>query len=554
MLKRLCINNYVLIDRLDIELGSGFSVITGETGAGKSIILGAMGLLMGQRAEARIIKTGEKKCSVEATFDIKGLALQQIFEDNDIDYDESECIIRREVTSAGKSRAFINDTPVPLALLKSVSAMVIDIHSQHQNLLMGREHFLINVLDDIARNEDILTAYKEEYSHWTATCRRLRELKEKQVRDAANRDFIEFQCHQIEEANLKDDEQEELERESEILGHAEDIKQHLYDALGVFADGENNLVERLRQAVQSLNGISGYFEEAAALAERLESARIELDDISAELQRSADQVEFDPNRLALVDERLSTIYDLQKKHGVDSVAELNALKERLRRQLEDIENADDLISEAETDVAKSYRKVEDLGRQLSDKRAAAARSAAESIKATLATLGMPGAVIVFEISRRDVPDAMGYDAVKFLFSGNKNVAPNDVSQTASGGEIARLMLALKAYVSQCRNLPTIIFDEIDTGVSGTMAEKMAQVMLRMGENCQVICITHLPQIAALGADHYRVFKQEDATGTRSDIVRLSREERIREIANMLSGEVMTDAAINNAKSLLGIEE
>lgn len=553
MLKNLLITNYALIEKLDIDFSTGFSVITGETGAGKSIILGALGLLMGQRADAKAIKAGEKKCSVEATFDVHELHLEQFFADYDIDFDGRECIIRREVVATGKSRAFINDTPVQLAVLKEISAAVIDIHSQHQNLLMGHEHFLIDVLDTVAGNDALQAEYLKNFTQWHDACTTLEQLMAQQAQDQASLDFLQFQFNQLEEANLQDGEQETLEAESEMLSHAEEIKMGLYEAAGILSDEGRNTIGLLKQASQALSGVAGVFNKAESLYERIDSTRIELEDIASELERLQEQVEFDPARQTFVDDRLATIYELQKKHHVDSIKALLEVKENIDRQLNNIENSDEVIRETEKRIATYFESMQKCGKQLTANRQKAAAKTTDNLRQTLVFLGMPNVSMHFEIKPRTAPDTTGFDAVTFLFSANKNVPEQDVTQIASGGEIARLMLALKTFLSKSRNLPTIIFDEIDTGVSGTIAEKMAQVMQEMAKSCQVICITHLPQIAALGSQHYRVYKSETTKETTSHIVRLNTEERIEEIANMLSGAQMTEAAINNAKSLLGLD-
>lgn len=550
MLRNLHISHYALIDELDIDWQGGFSVITGETGAGKSILLGALGLLLGQRADARSIQAGAAKCVVEGRFDLQGLALQAFFEEADIDFDGSECIVRREVTSAGKSRAFINDTPVPLARLKELSPHIIDIHSQHQNLLMGNELFLLQAIDTVAGNAGVRTAYGEAYRAFTETSRQLADLRERAAQEQADADFVRFRLQQLDEARLQDGEQEELEQESDTLSHAEEIKQALYHAEGLLAGEETSLLSALRQAAQSLSGVSHVFSDAGALEERIDSVRIELEDVDAELQRALDKVEFDPERLNYVDERLSTIYDLQKKHSVSSVAELLAIAEQLRERLDSLENADERIAGLERQLQLHRKALEQQAETLSATRREAAEGMEETLKGMMRCLGMPGISLQFSLMGREEPGFNGRDAVRLLFSANKNVPMQDVAQIASGGEIARLMLALKTLLASHRSLPTVVFDEIDTGVSGTMAEKMAEVMRQMGTSCQVICITHLPQIAALGTAHYRVRKEETEEGTVSRVERLAEEERVLEIANMLSGEKLTDAAIGNAKALL----
>ncbi len=553
MLQHLHISNYALIEKLDINFSNGFSVITGETGAGKSIILGALGLIMGQRADAKAIKTGEKKCYVEAIFQVKGFQLEKLLKDNDIDFDEKECIVRREVTIQGKSRAFINDSPVPLSLLKEVSSHLIDIHSQHQNLLLGHEHFLIETLDTIAATPQVLLNYTTQYSAWQRANAELTKLQEQAAKDKSDTEFFKFQLQQLEEAQLVENEQEQLEEESNTLSHAEEIKQSLFQASGLFSTEEHNPVIELKISSQILSSIQKVFPIAGSLAERIDSVRIELEDIADELEHQLESVEFDPERQAFVDDRLNTIYSLEKKHNVETIAELLTKQEELKNFINKIENIDEEVAKKTAEVRKAEQAMYAAAKELTASRKKAAEKIEKELIAQLQELGMPGVHLSFSFERRSLPDNNGIDKVTFLFSANKNMAMQDVAQIASGGEIARLMLSLKAIISQCRNLPTIVFDEIDTGVSGTMAEKMAEVMNRMAENCQVLCITHLPQIAAIGVYHYRVFKKENEHGTSSHIDLLSTEERIQEIANMLSGAQMTDAAINNAKSLLKLQ-
>lgn len=553
MLQHLHISNYALIEKLDINFSNGFSVITGETGAGKSIILGALGLIMGQRADAKVIKTGERKCYVEAIFKVEGLQLEKLLEDHDIDFDEKECIVRREVTVQGKSRAFINDSPVPLSFLKEVSSHLIDIHSQHQNLLLGHEHFLIETLDTIAANPQVLLNYTTQYTAWQRATTELTRLQEQAEKDKNDTDFFNFQLQQLEEAQLIEGEQEQLEEESNTLSHAEEIKQSLFQASGLFSVDEHNPVTELKSSSQILSSIQKVFPIAGTLSERIDSVRIELEDIADELEQQLESVEFDPARQAFVDDRLNTIYSLEKKHNVETVAELLTKQEELKNFINKIENIDEEVAKKTAEVNKVEQAMYAAAKKLTASRKKAAEKIEKELIVQLQELGMPGVRLNFSFEHRNQPDSNGADKVTFLFSANKNTAMQDVAQIASGGEIARLMLSLKAIISQSRNLPTIVFDEIDTGVSGTMAEKMAEVMNRMAKNCQVLCITHLPQIAAIGVYHYRVFKKENEHGTSSHIDLLSTEERIQEIANMLSGAQMTEAAINNAKSLLKLQ-
>lgn len=550
MLRHLHISNYALISRLDIDLEDGFSVLTGETGAGKSIILGALGLLCGQRADSKAIQAGARKCCVEGTFDLSGLHLDAFFDEKDIDFDGSECIVRREISDTGKSRAFLNDTPVQLATLKELSGYIIDIHSQHKNLLLGREGFLLDTLDEVARNQGLRDAYAQAYTEWKSAEEALRRLTEQSERDRAETDFMRFQLDQLEAAALQAGEQEELEQESEVLSHAEDIKQALFQTTEMLSGGENSPADQLRLAVQALEAVAEVYPTAGELAERMESTRIELEDIAREAERSAEGIDFDPGRMEYVAERLDTIYSLEKKHNAESIGQLLELQTDLRQRLDQIENIDHLLDESRSCVAACRKTLEAEAARLTASRKSAATSLEKGLCAQLKELGMLHVSLKFDISERPAADRSGFDAACFLFSANKNTPMQDVSQIASGGEIARLMLSLKAQLAQSTHLPTIIFDEIDTGVSGTMAEKMASVMKQMSRSCQVVCITHLPQIAAAGEQHYRVYKKEAAERVESHISRLTTDGRVEEIAQMLSGEKLTEAAINNAKSLL----
>lgn len=550
MLHHLHIRNYALITALDLDLDAGMSVITGETGAGKSILLGALGLLQGHRADAKAIKAGETKCVVEGTFAAPA-GVAKLLEAADVDSDGDEVLIRREISVTGKSRAFINDTPVNLATLKGVSELLIDIHSQHQNLLLSRENFLLDTLDTMANNGQEREQYAHDYQAWRQAVKALKQLQETAERDAADEEFMAFQLQQLTEAQLREGEQEALEEENEILSHAEEIQTSLYEVTGSLQNDDGDVVAALRRAVRALGEVEQYLPQAQELAARLESARIEIDDVLNDVEREADRVEVNPHRLAAIDERLSTIYSLQKKHQRYTVAELLELTQELQTKLSAIGDYDALLEEAKAATKKAQAALKTSARALTESRQRAATLVEEALVASLQGLGMPHAQIRFEVSPRPRPERSGFDAVAVLFSANKQVPPQDVAQIASGGEIARVMLSLKALLAQQQNLPTIIFDEIDTGVSGVMAERMGQVMQRMGKRTQVICITHLPQIAALGSQHLWVHKQENDTGTSSHIAVLSREQRVEEIAQMLSGENLTEAALANAQELLG---
>ncbi len=550
MLTQLYIKNFTLIDTLDIEFRSGFSVITGETGAGKSIILGAIGLLLGHRADAKAIRTGCDKCIIEAHFNISNYSLDDFFTSNDIEYDANDCIIRRELTAAGKSRAFINDTPVSLAILKELGEKLMDIHSQHQNLLLGKQDFQLEVVDTIANNVKVLTAYRESYREYVDAKCRLAELKEEIERNNSNADFLEYQYSELADANLKEGEQEELEQTAERMSHSEDIKSALYTANEALTADDRGIIDNLHTASTAINGIVKVLPATNELSERLNSSYIELKDIAQEIGSLLEDTDFDPTELENINNRLDRIYDLEKKYHCDTVGELIQQRDKLRQQLDNIENSDEALRELTEEVEKAKAAAQTLADKLTALRTAAAKKIEKEMHGRLTQLGMPN--VQFEIAiAEDTLSPNGCDKVAFLFSANKNTPLSPVSQVASGGEIARVMLSLKAMISGTVKLPTIIFDEIDTGVSGKMAEQMAQIMQEMGDSDrQVISITHLPQIAALGRTHYRVSKSDTADGTISDMILLDNEARVHEIAQMLSGSDITDAAISNARELL----
>ena len=549
MLKKLYIKNFTLIDELDIELYPGFSVLTGETGAGKSIILGAIGLLLGQRADSKSIKQGTDRCVIEAHFDLSRYDLQSFFTDNDIDYDATDTIIRREIT-ATKSRAFINDTPVALSMLKELGEQLVDIHSQHQNLLLNKQDFQLSVVDIIANDGALLKEYQESYSLWHSAQSELQALKDEIAQNRQQADFMQFQYEELQQANLMADEQEELEQQRELLSHAEDIKGALYDADSHLNGEQQGAVDHVRQSYQTLRNIARVLPAASELAERLESCHIELKDIADEVGSLLEHTDFDPAELDHINSRLDRLYELEKKYHVDSVEALIAQRDMLGRQLAAIENSDEAVGALEAKCQQLTAKCQQLADKLTKQREKAAKEIERQMQQRLVPLGMPH--VRFSVSI--TPSALGksgQDQVAFLFSANTSTPLQPVSQVASGGEIARVMLSLKAMISGAVKLPTIIFDEIDTGVSGKIAEKMADMMREMGQaERQVISITHLPQIAAMGSHHYRVSKEETAAGTTSSMHLLSDEERIREIAQMVSGSDVSAAAIANAKELL----
>lgn len=552
MLQSIHIQNYALIDKLDIDFMPGFSVITGETGAGKSIILGAIGLLLGQRADVKAIKNGASKCIVEARFGIASYGMEAFFNELDLEYDPEECILRREVYANGKSRAFINDSPASLAQMKALGEKLIDIHSQHQNLLLNKEGFQLNILDILAQDEKQLAAYKQVYTQYKNTCKELDTLIGQAEKSRQDEDYLRFQLEQLEEAELKEGEQNGLEQEAETLSHAEDIKAGLYQAGQLIDNAEaNGILSQTKECIQTLQGISKVYTSASEWTERLQSCYIELKDIAHDLSSAEDEVEFNPERLDYVNQRLNLIYNLQQKHRADSIEALIDLANNYRKQLNDIASYDDRIAELRSLKDNLYNKVLEEAATLTRMRTDSARHIEEQMKKLLVPLGMPNVRFAVAMEQRKEPDANGTDNVTFLFSANKNGTLQNVASIASGGEIARVMLSLKAMIAGAVKLPTIIFDEIDTGVSGSIAEKMALIMRDMGrQNRQVISITHLPQIAARGTTHYKVYKEDTETGTNSYIRKLVPDERIHEIAHMLSGSTLTEAALNNARALL----
>lgn len=554
MLRSLYIQNYALIEKLDIGFDSGFSVITGETGAGKSIILGAIGLLLGQRADVKSIRKGASKCIIEARFDVSAYGMQPFFEANELEY-EDECILRRELYASGKSRAFINDTPASLAQMKELGELLIDVHSQHQNLLLNKEGFQLNVLDLLAHDDAELAAYQKLYNDWRQARQDLEALVARAEQSRADEDYIRFQLEQLEEANLTDGEQEELEQEAEMLTHAEDIKAGLYRAGQALNADEGGVLEALKDCQNTMMGLRSVFAPAGELADRLDSVYIELKDISQELADKEEEVEFNPARLDEVNARLNLIYSLQQKHRVDMVKALLSLQENYALQLSAITSSDEDIARLEAQVKELFSQVTAQALVLTEARTRAAREVERQMAARLVPLGMPNVRFQVEMGVRKEPGVHGADTVNFLFSANKNGVLQNISSVASGGEIARVMLSVKAMIAGAVKLPTIVFDEIDTGVSGEIADRMADIMQEMGDNDrQVISITHLPQIAARGRAHYKVYKEDNEVETNSHIRRLTDDERVEELAHMLSGATLTEAALNNARALLKLDK
>lgn len=557
MLKILDIKNFTLIDHLKMQFYPGFSVITGETGAGKSIIIGAIGLLLGNRADARQVKMGRDKCVIEATFDLSiyhSDVLKDFFVDNDLDYDPAECMLRREVNASGKSRAFINDTPVNLSIIRELGEQLIDVHSQHQNLLLNKEDFQLNVVDIIARDKQQLADYQSVFAQLRKAQKQFEELKAQIERNRENEDFLRFQYKELADANLQIDEQEELEQTAEVMSHAEDIKRALHEADLCLDGEESGIVNEVRNLSSQLHNIEDIYHDAGEFANRLDNCFIELKDISQEIASKMDDIEFDPVRFNEITERLDTIYTLQQKyHVADNGGLLHKLSE-LELQLGNIDNSDDLLHEYEQKVEALHSQCVAKAEVLNGLRQKAAVEVENEISKLLVPLGIPKVRFKVNVTSCEL-GPNGSDRVLFLFSANSSTEMQPVSQVASGGEIARVMLSLKAMISKAIGLPTIIFDEIDTGVSGRVAEQMAHIMRDMGDaHRQVICITHLPQIAAFGSNHYKVSKQETDNGTVSTMTKLDDSQRVTEIAQMLSGSDISQAAIDNAKSLLKMKE
>lgn len=551
MLKSILIDNYVLIKHLEIDFHKGFSVITGETGAGKSIILGAMNLLFGQRSDTKSIRQGAERCTIEGHFDISSYNLEKFFSDNDIEMDASDTILRRDLSSNGKSRAFINDIPVTLAQLKELASKLIDIHSQHQNLALGTQSFQTDLVDAIANNSICKDEYLNVYTEYSELKKELDELESQAATNSADLDYIRFQYDTLQQTKLVDGEQEELEEELEILEHAEDIKEQLYRASSLFDNDETGIIGNLKQALQALRQASKNYSGAEELAERTESALIEIKDIFSETDSAADSINFNPERLEQVNDRLDTIYTLEKKYKADSVADLIAIMEKYGKQLERVDSFDELIAELTKKISKAEKELKKAASELTATRKKAAVTIEQQISSMLVPLGIPNIQFKIDIQPKEVYDETGADDIRFMFSANKAVPVQELSAVASGGELSRVMLSVKSLLAGAKTLPTIIFDEIDTGVSGAIADKMAQMMQQMcADGHQVLAITHLPQIAACGDYHYKVYKEDDDDSTQTGIIKLNKEERITEIAQMMSGTTLSKAAIENAKSLI----
>ncbi|WP_298663949.1 DNA repair protein RecN [uncultured Barnesiella sp.] len=554
MIKKLSVSNYTLIDELHIDFSAGFSVITGETGAGKSIILGALSLILGQRADLKSLRRSDEKAVIEGVFDIASYHLRDFFDENELDYDEGECILRREILPSGKSRAFINDTPVSLAQLKTLGEQLIDIHSQHQNMLLADSRFQLRVVDTMAGDAALLADYREHYRRWRERLQAYTRLQEENRSGREEEDYLRYQLAQLDEAHLQEGEQEELEAELQTLQHAEEIKNELAVLQEFLHAEETGVVSLLNATLSRMRALSRLYPEVDEWAGRLESDYIDLKDIASTVDRSQENLNMDPERLAWVENRLDTYYSLQQKHRLASAAELLALRDSFAERLTRIENYDEELAALKHEVDEAESQVRNLAEQLTRVRRQSAANISSTLTERVKPLGMPHLQFEIEVSTRPQFDETGGDAIRFLFSANKNQPLQPVSEVASGGEISRLMLSLKALVAHAMALPTIVFDEVDTGVSGEIADKMARIMREMSRCMQVISITHLPQVAAWGQTHYRVYKSDTATATATHLVRLTDSERVEEIARMLSGSSLTAAALDNARELLNRNE
>lgn len=549
MLKSLYISNYALIDELSITFEPGFTIISGETGAGKSIILGALSLILGSRADIVSLRDPEKKCIAEGVFDVSKYDLSEYFSDNDIDFDKNT-IIRREINSKGKSRAFINDTPVNLQILKELSLKLIDIHSQHNNLELSDNRFQLKVIDAFASNREILNNYKEKFLKFQSIQKAYNELLSKSQQEKADADYIQFRFDELEKAGLKEDEQETLEQEQKELEHAEEIKSALTKSYEILRNESYGISTRLRESVTIMQKAKKFYSRASEFYDRLNSVEIELNDLGLEIESSNEDIDINPERLQYVNKRLDYIYSLQQKYSTDSIRSLLIIKEELQQKLNSINSYDDLIKEQKELLYIHKKEVLLLAETLSKSRIKVFKPIQVNISDQLKNLGMPVAQFVISHEKEEKPTIDGIDRILFLFSANKNMPAHEISKVASGGEISRLMLSIKALIANSIDLPTIVFDEIDTGVSGEIADKMGKIMSNISKNLQVIDITHLPQVAAKADNQYLVYKEHGKSSTRTGIKLLNSQERINEIAKMLSGENISTAAIENAKALL----
>ena len=551
MLTHLLISNYALIDNLEIDFRKGLTIITGETGAGKSIILGALSLILGERADAKVIRSTDNKSVIEAAFDVKDNSdIEKFLEENDLESLGEECILRREISSNGRSRAFINDTPVTLSVLRDLTLKLVDIHSQHSNMLLGNEDYQLRIVDCVSDNDALRREYATIYDNYKKIKSQLATLKDDYEKSRQDEDYIRFQLSQIETLKLQENEDEELEREQTKLSNIADIKQNLWQSSSILQDNEESVLSMLSTASRCLMQIENVDDELKEASERLQSTCIELKDLARTISSMQDAYVDDPQELERINERLNNIYELETKHKVKGVNQLIALQRSYEEKLALIDNSDDEIKRLEKELANCEEKARKVATELSKSR----KQGAESFRAQLETSAVPLGLknLRFDIAFEEISlGASGMDKIKFMFAFNKQQQLMAIENTASGGELSRVMLCIKAIIAQKMQLPTIIFDEVDTGVSGEIAHKMGEMMSSISKNIQVLAITHLPQVAVKGDNHYKVYKADSEDATFTSMCELTKEERINEIARMLSGEKIDDAALNNAKSLLG---
>ena len=550
MLKQLHISNYALIDKLNVSFESGFNVITGETGAGKSILLGALGFALGDRADTNVLYDKDKKCVVEAQFELKDNTLQSLFEENNLDF-ETDCIFRRELSPQKKSRAFINDTPVALQAMKEIGSQLVDIHSQHDSLLLTDADFQLRLLDDIAQNNSLLTDYQAEYGNYNQLKRSLSDLKELATKNTAENDYLKFQLDELDKADLKEGEYAEIEQTLNVMENSEEIKTLLVTANGLMEDSETAILGQVNELSSTLSRLKHLLPDTESLFERIENLKVELKDIAYDLRHKEDETQFDEEQLQNLQERYDLLSRLMMKHRVNEFGELIALRDSLKEKVNAFENIDEAIAQAEKQLKTSEKQLSSLAKNLHEKRCQAAVAFGEKVAQLVRQLAMPFAQFQVSVESQETFGSKGSDEIRFLFSANKGVAPDDIRRVASGGELSRLMLSIKSAVSDYNYIPTLIFDEIDTGVSGEVAAKIGGIMRQMGHSLQLISITHLPQVASQALHHYFIYKDNKGERTQSHIRLLNSSERTNEIAKMLSNDTITPEALRAAEVLLG---
>ena len=555
MIESLHISNYALIDKIDIDFHVGLNIITGETGAGKSIILGALSLILGERADTKVVRDNQKKSVIEAIFSARGYkTLEQYCSENEIDWDNEQCILRREITPNGRSRAFVNDTPVSLTQLQFIAQQLVDIHSQHQNQLLSSADYQLNVIDNLAKNENLLKEYSSRYSAFRNAVRKLKTTRNLIEQNNSEEEFMKFQLQHLERMNLVAGEQSELEKERDMLANMTDIKMRLESALAALTHDNINALSLIKEASDSCSHLSSILPNIEELTSRLEASRIEIQDITETLSEYDNNLNADPNDLDAIEQRLSEIYSLQHRHNVNSVEELISIREEIKEKLNAIENSEDVLKQLEVEAKQAQRYALEIAKEISSARKKEAEIFAKMLTERALPLGMKNLQCKVDVTNTTSLQPNGIDNIEFLFAFNKNQQLMPIGGKASGGEISRLMLSIKSIIADKMQLPSIIFDEVDTGVSGDVASRMGEMMHNISRNIQVIAITHLPQVAAKGDWQYKVYKEDDDTTTQTQIKQLTTDERINEIAIMLSGSTIEDTAIANARSLLNLDK